>query len=90
MGRESYLVPSGVPSGPWAYFLDPASSVFLRPWQTVGTWIWEKAVNGKGCGHPAGKLEPPGEGGDSSPETPHPPVWPALLLLLLLSCFSCV
>ena len=88
MGREGYIVPSGVPSGPWAYFPDPASGVFLRTWQTVGTWTWETAANGEGCGRPTEKLKLPGEGSGSSPETPHPPVWPPLLLLL--NRFSCV
>lgn len=67
MGREGYIVPSGVPSGAWAYFPDPASGVFLRTWQTVGTWMWEIAADGEECGHPIGKLEAPGEGGGCSP-----------------------
>ena len=78
MGREGYIVPSGVPSGAWAYFPDPASGVFLRTWQTVGTWMWETAANGEGCGRPIEKLKLLGEGSGSSPETPHPPVWPLL------------
>ena len=48
-----------------------------------GTWMWETAVDGEGCGRPAGKLEALGEGGRCSPEMPHPPIWPPLLLLLL-------
>ena len=72
MGREGYIVPSGVPSAPWAYFPDPASGVFLRTWQMVGTWMWETAANGEGCGRPTEKLKLPGEGSGSSPEMPHP------------------
>ena len=48
-------------------FPGPASGVSFRPWQTVGTWMWEIAADGEECGHPIGKLEAPGEGGGCSP-----------------------